>query len=413
MDPFTDFSSQGPPSLTDPLTTVRDETPDPKSKPDKPKKPRPDFPLFPHASGRWAKKVKGKFAYFGKVGDDPDGVRALQTWIAQKDDLLAGRVPRTKKEGGATILEMCNRFMADKEALLNSSEIAQRTFDDYWNTTQRLLYAFSKDRPITDISTEDFGKLRTALSQTWGPVSLGNEINRVRIVFKYAFDVRLLKEPVVFGPGFKRPSKQTLRRQRRIRGKKLLTAEQLRSLIEIADVQLKAMILLGLNCGFGNADIGLLPIASIKWKAKIIEFPRPKTEVERRCPLWPETITALRAVLATRKEPKLESDRELLFITKYGFRWAKETRDNPITKAFVKLLQAKKLHRPGLAFYALRHMFETIGGESKDQVAVNAIMGHVDTSMAEQYRESISDERLLSVTNLVRSWLYPAESANA
>ena len=67
-----------------------------------------------------------------------------------------------------------------------------------------------------------------------------------------------------------------------------------------------------------------------------------------------------------------------------------------------------KIERPGVNFYALRHTFETIGGESRDQVAVDAIMGHApDTDdMASVYRERISDEWLKAVTDHVRAWLF-------
>ena len=64
------------------------------------------------------------------------------------------------------------------------------------------------------------------------------------------------------------------------------------------------------------------------------------------------------------------------------------------------------LYRKGRGFYTLRHVFETIGGESCDQVAVDAIMGHERGDMADVYRERISDERLHRVVNTVREWLF-------
>jgi hypothetical protein len=74
-----------------------------KRHPSEPEKPHPDFPLFPHAGGRWAKKVRGKFHYFGQVADDPQGKASLDQWLTQKDELLAGRMPRVKAAIFATL----------------------------------------------------------------------------------------------------------------------------------------------------------------------------------------------------------------------------------------------------------------------------------------------------------------------
>ena len=85
------------------------------------------------------------------------------------------------------------------------------------------------------------------------------------------------------------------------------------------------------------------------------------------------------------------------------------TNNAPVIQECIKLLKKLKLHRRGLGFYTLRHTFETEAGAAKDQVAVNAIMGHVDETMAANYRERIDDSRLQAVVNHVHEWLFPVE----
>lgn len=379
------------------------------SRAEKPKKPRADFPLFPHASGRWAKKVRGKFCYFGKVVDDPKGEAAINLWLDQKDDLLAGRTPRAGREG-LTVRELCNRFVGAKEDQADSGDIIRRTFVSYYNTAKLVVDLFGADRFVDDLASDDFEGLRAAIVGRCNANTLGNEIQRIRTLFKYGYDSGLIDAPIRFGPTFKRPAKRIIRAHRQRRGPRMFEARHLRRIIKAAPLPLKAMILLGVNAGFGNGDCGRLPKAAVDLKSGWINFPRPKTAVERHVPLWPETVEAIKQALAVRPEAKDAANENLVFVTKYGQPWAKETSDSPVSKEMRKLLDALKLYRDGLGFYALRHTFETIAGEGADQVAVNAIMGHADSSMSAAYRERISDRRLEAASDVVRKWLFRRES---
>jgi integrase len=343
---------------------------------------------------------------------------ALELYKAQADDLHAGRTPRVRADG-LTVADLCNRFLTAKQHSLASGEITARTFNDYRRTTDRLVAMFGKTRLVDDLASDDFEFLRADIAKTWGPVRLGNEVQRVRSVFKYGFEAGLIEKPIRYGPQFKKPSKSVMRKHRVASGKRLFEAKELRTLIDAAGVPLKAMILLGINCGFGNADVANLPLSAVDLEAGWIKFPRPKTGIERRCPLWAETVKALKEAMARRPTPRSEEGSDIVFVTKYGKRWVrtavtqvsedgpKHTPIDSVGLEFGKLLREYKLKRTGIGFYALRHTFRTIADATRDFPAVRLIMGHADGSIDDVYREHIDDNRLKAIAEYVRKWLRP------
>ena len=63
-----------------------------KKRRNKPRKPYPEFPLYAHAGGVWAKRIRGKEHYFGPW-NDPNG--ALDRYLKERDFLFAGHRPST------------------------------------------------------------------------------------------------------------------------------------------------------------------------------------------------------------------------------------------------------------------------------------------------------------------------------
>src|SRR5262245_28690794 len=201
---------------------------------DRPKRPYPDFPLTPHPPGTWQKKIRGKIHYFGRWARRVNGKmervegdgwkEALEEYKAVADDLHAGRTPRVRADG-LTVADLCNRFLTAKKHQLDASEITARTFAEYKQTTDRLVGTFGKTRLVDDLAADDFEALRAEVAKAWGPVRLGNEVQRVRTVFKYGYEAGVIDKPVRFGPHFRKPSKHVLRKHRAAAGKRMFEAD--------------------------------------------------------------------------------------------------------------------------------------------------------------------------------------------
>ena len=73
---------------------------------------------------------------------------------------------------------------------------------------------------------------------------------------------------------------------------------------------------------------------------------------------------------------------------------------------FGKVVNKLGLKRSRRSFYALRHGFETVAGETADQVAVDWIMGHKVKGVASAYIERVMDNRRRLVVEHVRQWLF-------
>lgn len=399
------------------------------------KKPYDDFPLTIHrAAHQWCKKWKGKSYYFGPLDN---WQAALKRFEREWPYIVQGLTPPALSDDAdlCTLRTLCNLFLESKRNKIAAGELTELSYRDYYRSCKRLIDHFGADRRADDLRPVDFESFRAKLAKKLGVTSLGNEVNRCRVILKFAGDQRLIPQPVYFGQSFDRPSKKAQRKVRNEAGPRMFTREELIDILDAlegkpikvkgeaepatikADPQLRAMTLLGLNAGLGVTDCGNLSDSHIDLETGWLDYPRVKTETPRRAPLWPETIEALEAVLAKRRPPLNSADDGIVFLTRTRRRWVrtkpgktleKNLHLNAVSHAFGKLLHALKINgRAGLGFYTLRRQFEIVAGESRDQVAVDAIMGHVDGSMAAVYRQNvISDDRLHDVVNHVRGWLF-------
>lgn len=364
----------------------------------KPRKPSKTFPLFPHANGQWARKILGKLHYFGKWNDVD---AAIAKYEKEHAYLFAGKIPPVS---AGTVASVVKAFLDTKSAAVETGNLTQRSYDEYEKTCDIILAVLGKSTPLDGIGREELTRLRLQLAKgrngkVRSAVSQKRYIGMARVVFNFINEE--LGHSIHFRKPLKMPPAKSLRAARNEVGERLYTAEEINALVARAKPQMKAMILLGINCGFGNQDCATLPIEQVNIAEGWHTYWRPKTQIGRRCPLWPETSAALYAVIKNRAEG-------LVFVTKYGNPWEGKGRADPISYEFRKLVNKLKIYRDGVTtFYTLRRTFETIAATTGDQVAVDFIMGHAPETqdMAAVYRQRTFDSQLHRIVDRVHDWL--------
>jgi len=370
----------------------------------KPKKPYKDFPLFPHASGQWAKKIRGRLFYFG-IWNDPDA--AVKKYLDDRDYLQAGIDPPQGTDK-TPLYDLCNRFLTAKQKRVESGELQLATWHDYKRTCSRVIDVFGRNRVADTMGPSDFTRLRGVITSRFGPVRTAREVTQVRMLFRWGHEQELVSAPR-FGSEFAKPTKDVIRRHRQSSPPKMFEAGEIWAMLDIAGVHTKAWILLGINCAFIQRDLSDLTIPAVNFNEAMINLPRGKTGIERRAPLWTETVEALKVSLARRWVPRREDNSNRFFVTREGNRLvcdhATDTRSDAVHGALERLQRKLGIKRRGRSFGALRHSFRTVADETCDFPAILRIMGHSDNSISDHYRERIADERLVRVVNHVREWL--------
>jgi hypothetical protein len=204
-----------------------------KDKSARPEKPDKHFPLFPHATRRWAKKIWGKMHYFGPW-EDPQG--ALDRYLAQKDDLHAGRVPQSTGDG-LTVGDLVNRYLTKKKRRMETGELKPESFAENYAACERVVGAFGRNRLVADLRPEDFERLEYRFPKKWGPHKRGKVVQLIRSAFNYAWNQNLIDKPVKFGD-FKKPGQKVFRLHRAGKktqnGKRMFSAAELRRILAAA-----------------------------------------------------------------------------------------------------------------------------------------------------------------------------------
>lgn len=398
---------------------------DPNTIPNRPTKPRADFPLFAHPNGQWCRKHKAKPYYFGSWRDDPKGGAALRDWLLRKDGIEAGMdgLRVTGKTPALTLTELVGKYMAVRQTDLLAGHLADETFEDYRTELDKFVAHVGAGAQVSKMTPTVFASFAAVLieERKLGVHAMKRVTAYVKAMFNYAAREGWIAA-VNFGNSFKAPDTspeaiaQTKIRAGEDGEEPIYTETQITALLSKATPAMTAMILLGVNCGFGPSDLARLKWSDIDFTTGRLTNKRGKTGIRREAYLWHRTRSALLALhrrdglIFHTKTGRPVVGKQRVVKEKDGKKFVVRIKTtNAIAHPFNQLLEDVGV--TGLTFYNFRHTYRTHADNNRDSNAVSRTMGHALTGMARRYvRRPFRLKRLKRVALTARRYMFPEEA---
>ena len=343
------------------------------------------FPLTFHPTGQYCKKIKRKMYYFGS-----DRKEALQRYLDQAT-YLHGHQEHLQKptEDHMTLKQLCEMYLKYQYSKLQANDLTANHHNEQIGSLNKLMAFLGQNIDINNISTLDLQNYKRRIQKSHVSVCrLNLHISIMKALFHWARKNDILANI----PNIDAISRGKIIHQERF----TFNSEHITRLLSVADVKMRAMVWLGLNCGFGCTDCSELKWSDLDIVSARVKLARKKTGISRDLPLWPETVESLKRV------PKIG---KLVFYTSRGNPYiqtlfkmddngdGKYATLNTITTNFSRLLKKLGFDVPkGTGFYTLRRTAATIAARSGDPFAVQRLLGHADLQMATRYVQDVSEQ---------------------
>jgi integrase len=315
---------------------------------------------------------------------------AFQRYLDQAAYLHGNKTNSQKLANDAmTLKQLCDMYLKYQFSKVQADAITARHYNDQISSLNKLMTFLGQSRRIKGITTLDLQNYKRKLQKQYrSGHRLNLHISNLKTLFHWARKNDILEHI----PNIDAVSRSKIIHKQRT----IFTHDEVNKLLAIADTQMKAMIWLGLNCGFGCTDCSELQWKHLDLVNGRVVLPRRKTGIQRDLPLWPETIEALKMVYRKGK---------LVFYTARGNPFVRNVLKtnadgnekysplNSISTKFSRMIKRSGLDVPkGTGFYTLRRTAATMAARSGDPFVVQRLLGHANLLMATRYVQDVSKQ---------------------